>query len=97
MGECTAHVRFRGKVNTQSAPRSAQLNRAQIALAARLYIAAEARTKRLKGFMASHQNRVKIGTPVIVLAPRQPRIALGGGPYVNWLVERCKNQVKVSS
>ena len=28
-------------------------------------------------------NRVKIGTPVIVLAPRQPRIALGGGPRMN--------------
>lgn len=27
--------------------------------------------------------RVKIGTPVIVLAPRQPRIALGGGPRMN--------------
>ena len=24
--------------------------------------------------------RVKIGTPVIVLAPKQPRIVLGGGP-----------------
>jgi lipoprotein-anchoring transpeptidase ErfK/SrfK len=28
-------------------------------------------------------NRVKIGTQVIVLGPRQPRIALGGGPRVN--------------
>jgi lipoprotein-anchoring transpeptidase ErfK/SrfK len=27
--------------------------------------------------------RVKIGTPVIVLAPRQPRIAQGGGPRMN--------------
>jgi lipoprotein-anchoring transpeptidase ErfK/SrfK len=28
-------------------------------------------------------NRVKIGTQVIVLGPRQPRIALSGGPRVN--------------
>jgi lipoprotein-anchoring transpeptidase ErfK/SrfK len=28
-------------------------------------------------------NRVKIGTQVIVLGPRQPRIALAGGPRVN--------------
>jgi lipoprotein-anchoring transpeptidase ErfK/SrfK len=28
-------------------------------------------------------NRVKIGTPVVVLGPRQPRMALGGGPHVN--------------
>jgi hypothetical protein len=27
--------------------------------------------------------RVKIGTPVIVLAPRQPRIALAGGLRLN--------------
>jgi hypothetical protein len=27
--------------------------------------------------------RVKIGTPVIVLAPRSPRIALSGGTHVN--------------
>ena len=27
--------------------------------------------------------RAKIGTPVVVLGPRQPRIALGGGPHVN--------------
>jgi lipoprotein-anchoring transpeptidase ErfK/SrfK len=28
-------------------------------------------------------NRVKIGTPVVVLGPRQPRMALGGEPHVN--------------